>query len=195
MGDDRVERRGVLGVAAGLLASLAGCGGLFIEPESTTPDAADRRAATPTPTPTATPAPTPRPATATATTTAAPLPNDVIEVRNRRFSVRPSTLKRFTEVGYYFEVENVGRRSIEYLEFRVAARYDHAEFSRIVGTDYHRVRFDPDGDGGETRPGLQPDETDPVQGDFRFERDGRAERSSDADRFDLELGLRRIRYR
>ncbi|MFB6256410.1 MAG: hypothetical protein ABEH58_06755 [Haloplanus sp.] len=198
MGDDRVERRGVLGGAVGLLASLAGCGGLFIEPESTaTPDAADRRTPTPTPTPTPTSSPASTPTSSPASTTAAPLPSDVIEVRNRRFSLRPSKLATFTEVDYYFQVENVGRRPIEYLEFRVAARYDHAELSRVVGTGYHRSRFDLEGDdgGSETRPGLQPDEVEPVRGSFRFERDGRAERSSDADRFVLELSLRRIRYR
>jgi hypothetical protein len=190
MGEDRVGRRAVLGGGASLLASLAGCGGLFIEPETTT-------TATPVAeeTPTATPAPTVAPTT-TATPTPVPLPGDVVEVRDRRFSLEPSRLERFTFVDYRFEVENVGQRPIRSLEFRVRVRYVHDEFSRVVGAAYPRVRFDADDDGenDEDREGLQVEETDPVTGRLRFERDGRAERSTAADRFDLELSVRRIRY-
>lgn len=195
MDDDRVERRAMLVGAAGLLTSLAGCGRLFIRPESTPVPGEDEGPTTRTATATPAPRVTSKP---TSTSTATPLPNDIIEVRNRRFSVRPSTLERYTEVDYSLEVENVGRRSIELVEFLVAVRYEHDAFSRVVGTDYPRARFDPEGDesdGDDARPGLQPDEIDPVRGTFRFERDGRAEKSSDDDRFALELSLRRIRYR
>jgi hypothetical protein len=191
MGDDRVERRGLLAAGAGLLASLTGCSGLFIEPEGTgTPGEGDASTATPTVTPTATATPTVTP-TATATTTPAPIPSEDIDVRNRRLSVRRTDLEAFAIVTYQFDVENVSDRTIGDVEFRVRVRYDHGEFSRIVATDYPRFRFDGDGDEDD---GLDPDETVLVAGDVRFERDGRSQGSTAADRFDLELTIRRIRH-
>ncbi|GAB6861689.1 hypothetical protein ACFR97_15015 [Haloplanus litoreus] len=200
MVDDRVGRRAFLGVGVGLLASLAGCGRLFIEPETTTTPGGGETPAS-TATPTATPAPTVRPdPTATATPSAAPLPSDDIEVRNRMLRIQRSQLEKFALVTYRFDVENVGRRTIRDVEFRVDVRYEHEEFSRIVATDYPRFVFDPtdggtdDGGSDESREGLQNGETDRVRETVRFERDGRAENSTVADRFDLELSVRRIRY-
>jgi len=202
MVDDRVGRRTLLGVGVGLLSSLAGCSGLFIEPESTT--------ATPsggTPTPMATPQPTPTTTetpepTATATPTAAPLPNDSIEVRNRELMVRRSQLEAFAFVDYRFDVENVGDRTIRDVEFQVDVRYEHEDVSRIVATDFHRFVFDPqdesdddDGEGDESSEGLQTDETDRVRETIRFERDGRDEGWTNVERYALELAVRRIRYR
>ncbi|WP_251342626.1 hypothetical protein [Haloplanus halophilus] len=195
MVDDRVGRRTLLGAGVGLLASLAGCSGLFIEPETTTPTAGADSTATATPT--ARPAPTDRPApTARPTATAAPLPSDRIEVRNRLLTVDRSQLEKFALVTYRFDVENVGRRTVRDVEFRVDVRYDHEELSRVVATAYPRFVFDPGGDEGsdEAREGLQPDETDRVRGETRFERDGRAENSTAVERFDLELSVRRVRY-
>jgi len=195
MVDDRVGRRAFLGAGVGLLASLAGCGRLFIEPETTTTPGGGGTPTTDTPT--ATPAPTGRPdPTATATPSAAPLPSDDIEVRNRRLRIRRSQLEKFALVTYRFDVENAGRRTIRDVEFRVTVRYDHEEFSRIVATDYPRFVFDP-ADGGESdgaEEGLESDETDRVRETVRFERDGRAENSTAAERFDLELSVRRVRY-
>ncbi|MFB6101918.1 MAG: hypothetical protein ABEJ73_05075 [Haloplanus sp.] len=200
MGDDRIERRALLGVGAGVLASLAGCGRLFIEPESTTTTTPTTETATttPEPTPTATATPSPEPTT-TPTATAAPLPSEVIEIQNRQLTVRRSRFERFGLVSYRFEVENTGQRAIEYAEFRVRARYDHADISRIVGTAYPRFRFDAGGDDDDTseesRPGLQAGETDRVRERLRFERDGRANGSTADERFYLELSVRRLRYR
>jgi hypothetical protein len=191
MGDDRVERRTLLGAGAGLLASLSGCSGLFIEPEATgTPDGSASTptpTATPTPTPTATPEPTPEP-----TPTPAPLPSEDIEIRNRRLAIRRSQFEKFALVTYRFDIENVGSRTIRDVEFRVRVRYEHEEFSRLVATDYPRFWFDDDEDDDED--GLDPDDTASVSGRVRFERDGRAQESTVGDRFDLELAVRRIRY-
>ena len=199
MVDDRVGRRAMLGAGVGLLASLSGCSRLFIEPETTTPtpdggEPSTPSTATPTPEPTDRPEPTGR-----STQTAVSLPNDHIDVSNRQFSIRRSRLETVALVTYRFDVENVGNRTIRDVEFRVDLRYEHEDLSRIVGTDFHRFVFDPpddtDGEGGdETREGLQPDETDVVGENLRFERDGRAQHSTAADRFDLELTVRRIRY-
>jgi hypothetical protein len=191
MGDDRVERRTLLGAGAGLLASLSGCSGLFIEPEATgTPDegaSTPTPTATPTPTPTATPEPTPEP-----TPTPAPLPSEDIEIRNRRLAIRRSQLEKFALVTYRFDIENVGSRTIRDAEFRVRVRYDHEEFSRLVAVGYPRFWFDDDDDDDED--GLDPDDTASVSERVRFERDGRAQESTAVDRFDLELAIRRIRY-
>jgi hypothetical protein len=197
MGDDRVERRTILGVGVGVLASLTGCSGLFIEPETTgTPGEGAGATATATPTPTSEPTPTsPTPTaepTPTATPTPAPLPSEHIEVRNRRLTVRRTELEKFATVGYLFDVENVGTRTIRDVEFRVRVRYDHEDFSRIVATDYPRFRFDLDDDDDDD--GLETDETKTVNGRVRFERDGRAQESTAADRFDFDLSIRRIRY-
>ncbi|WP_049937103.1 hypothetical protein [Haloplanus natans] len=189
MGDDRVERRTILGAGAGLLASLSGCSGLFIEPEATGTPGGDAPTATTTATPTATatPEPTPEP-----TPTPAPLPSEDIEIRNRRLAVRRSQFEKFAFVTYRFDIENVGTRTIRDAEFRVRVRYEHEEFSRLAATDYPRFRFDDDADDDED--GLTPDETAGVSGRVRFERDGRAQESTAGERFDLELAVRRIRY-
>ena len=191
MGDDRVERRTILGAGAGLLASLSGCGGLFIEPEATgTPDgdaSTPTATATPEPTATATPEPTPEP-----TPTPAPLPSKDIEIRSRRLAIRRSQFEKFALVTYRFDIENVGPRTIRDIEFRVRVRYEHEEFSRLVAAGYPRFWFDDDEDDDED--GLDPDDTTSVSGRVRFERDGRAEESTAIDRFDLELAVRRIRY-
>lgn len=197
MGDDRVERRTLLGAGAGLLASLAGCSGLFIEPESTgTPDgetatATSTATATATPTATATATATPG-QTPSPTATAAPLPSERIDVRNRGLDVRRSRLETFAIVTYRFDIENTGERTIRDAEFRVRVRYEHEEFSRIVATAYPRFRFDDDDDDDDD--GLEADETVRVSDRVRFERDGRAQKSTAADRFDLELSIRRLRY-
>jgi len=195
MGDDRVERRTILGAGAGLLATLSGCSGLFIEPEATgTPDggvSTPTAAATPTPTPTATatPEPTPEP-----TPTPAPLPSEDIEVRNQRLAVRRSQFEKFALVTYRFDVENVGTRTIRDVEFRARVRYQHDEVSRLVATGYPRFWFDDDDDEDDDEDGLDPDDTASVSERVRFERDGRAQESTAVDRFDLELAVRRIRY-
>ncbi|MEF8856555.1 MAG: hypothetical protein V5A16_03945 [Haloplanus sp.] len=191
MGDDRVERRAIIGVGAGLLAALAGCGGLFIEPEPTsTPPGGEGPSATPTASPTATVTATPPPTdtpTRTPTRTATPMPSEVIAVRNRRLTVERTRLEKFALVTYRFDVENAGDRTIRDVEFRIRVRYEHEDYSRIVAVDYPRFRFDDD-------DGLETDESERVIGDIRFERDGRAQESTARDRFDLELTVRRIRY-
>lgn len=196
MGDDRIERRALLGAGAGLLASISGCSGLFIEPETTgTPAGGEESTATPTRTATATPTvePTATPTvTAESTATAAPLPSEDVEIRNRQLAVRRSRLAKFAVVTYRFDIENVGERPIRDVEFRVRIRYDHEEFSRIVATAYPRFWFDSDGDDEDD--GLDTDETARVVEEVRFERDGRAGESTAVDRFDLELSIRRIRY-
>lgn len=196
MGDDRVERRAILGAGAGLLASLAGCSGLFIEPEATgTPDGGPGTSPTGTPTETATPAPTvggPGTTARTPTATATPIPSEAIEIRNRRLSLTRSQLEKFAIVTYRFDVENTSDRAIRDIEFRVRVRYEHEEHSRIVATDYPRFWFDQDDDGDDD--GLETDEKRGVTDEVRFERDGRAEDSTDAERFALELAVRRIRY-
>lgn len=200
MVEERVGRRAILGAGAGLLASLAGCGRLFIEPETTpTPggEPTPTTTATPEPAPTATPTETPEP-TATPTATPEPLPSDVLDVRNRRLAVSMSQFEQFAFVGYRFDVENTGGRTMTDVEFRAAARYEHGDVSRLVATAYPRFRFDRSADEdatGEDRKGLQPGETDTVGDRLRFERDGRAEKSTDSSRFSLELTVRRVRYR
>jgi hypothetical protein len=196
MVDNRVGRRTLLGVGVGLLSSLAGCSGLFIEPEptttTTTPDGTRTRTGTPTPTTTDAAEPT----AAAATSTAAPLPIDVIEVRNRTLTVRRSSLELFAFVDYRFDVENVGGRTIRDVEFRVDVRYEHEDVSRIVATDVHRFVFDPRAEtDDEGDVGLQVDESRGVSETVRFERDGRDEDWMDTERYDLELAVRRIRYR
>lgn len=187
MGDDRIERRTVLGAGVGLLASLTGCSGLFIEPETTgTPGPGDGRQ---TPTPTPTPAPTPA-RTPTPTETAAPLPSEAVEVRNRLLAVRLTELEKFAIVTYRFDVENTGTRAIRDIEFRVRVRYEHEEVSRIIATDYPRFWFDEEGDDDD---GLDSDETVAVAERVRFERDGRAQDSTAPERFELELSIRRVR--
>ncbi|AXG07974.1 hypothetical protein DU500_16915 [Haloplanus rubicundus] len=192
MGDDRIGRRTILGAGAGLLASLTGCSGLFIEPETTgTPGSGDGDAgSTATPTPAPTPAPTATPARTPLTETPAPLPSEDIEVQNRRLAVRLTELEKFAVVSYRFGVENTGTRTIRDVEFRVRVRYEHEEVSRIVATDYPRFWFD-DGDDDD---GLDTDDTTTVADQVRFERDGRAQNSVAPNRFELELSIRRIRY-
>jgi len=197
MGDDRVERRALLGVGAGLLASLTGCSGLFVEPERTetpggeTPTPTSASTSTPTPTPTVTTRTDTPARTPSATRTAPPLPGDDIEIRNRRIDIERSQLERFATVAYRFDVENTGTRTIRDIEFRVRVRYEYEGVSRIVAVDYPRFWFDTDDDD----EGLEADETERVTDQVRFERDGRAEDSTAVDRFDLELSVRRIRHR
>jgi len=195
MVDDRVGRRTLLGVGVGVLSSLAGCSGLFIEPEPTTATPDGTR--TPTGTPAATPATTEASEpTAADAPTAGPLPNDVIEVRNRTLVVRRSQLELFAFVDYRFDVENVGDRTIRDVEFRVDVRYEHEDVSRIVATDFHRFVFDPRADiDDEEDVGLQVDETRRVGETVRFEHGEQDEGWMDTDRYDLELAVRRIRYR
>jgi hypothetical protein len=189
MGDDRTGRRAILGAGAGLLASLAGCSGLFIEPETTgTPGSGDG-GATPTRTPTRTPTPPAR--TPPPTATPASLPSEDVEVRNRQLAVRRTELEKFAFVRYQFDVENTGERPIRDVEFRVRVRYEHAEVFRIVATDYPRFRFGRDDDEDD---GLDPGDTATVVERVRFERDGRAQESTALDRFDVELSIRRIRH-
>jgi hypothetical protein len=199
MGDDRIGRRTILGAGAGLLASLTGCSGLFIEPETTgTPGPGDGGAGS-TPTPTPTPAGTPAgtgtgtPARTSSTETPAPLPSEEVEVRNRLLAVRLTELEKFAVVSYRFDVENTGTRTIRDVEFRVRVRYEHEEVSRIVATDYPRFWFD-DEDDDDDDDGLDTDDTAAVAERVRFERDGRAQESTASDRFELELSIRRIRY-
>ena len=201
MGDECVDRRVILGAGVGLLASLSGCGRLFVEPE-TTPDGGDTPAPTPTATATATATPPPsRTATRTATPTPTvdPLPSDGIEVRNRRLSIRLTPTETYAFVGYRFDVENTGDRPISDVEFRVDVRYAHEDVSRVVATDYPRFWFvpledrDDDDDDDEDSEGLDTDDSERVFDEVRFERDGRAEESTDLDRFDIELTLRRVR--
>jgi hypothetical protein len=195
MANDRVGRRAILGAGAGLLASLAGCSGLFIEPEPTSTPPGSAATSTPTASPTATatatPAPTDTP-TRTPTRTATPIPSEVVEIRNRRLTVERTQLEKFALVAYRFDVENTGDRTIRDVEFRSRVRYEHADYSRIVAVDYPRFRFD--GDDDDDDDGLETDGTERVTGEIRFERDGRAQESTAADRFDLELAIRRIRY-
>ncbi|RMB12847.1 hypothetical protein [Haloplanus aerogenes] len=195
MGDDRVERRAILGVGAGLLASLAGCSGLFIEPETTSTPVGGEPGATPTPMATATATPTESatdtPTQPTRTATATPMPSESVEIRNRLLAVERSQLEKFAHVTYRFDVENVGNRAIRDIEFRVRVRYEHEEYSRLVATDYPRFWFD---DGDDDDDGLDADEEERVIGQVRFERDGRAQESTAVDRFSLELAIRRIRY-
>ena len=177
MGDDRIERRTVLGAGVGLLASLTGCSGLFIEPETTgTPGPGDG-GQTPTP-----------------TETAAPLPSEAVAVRNRLLAVRLTELEKFAVVTYQFDVENTGTRAIRDVEFRVRVRYEHEEVSRIVATDYPRFWFDEEGDDDDDDDGLGSDETVAVAERVRFERDGQAQDSTAPERFGLELSIRRTRY-
>jgi len=194
MGDDRVERRAILGAGAGLLASLSGCSGLFIEPEGTGTPGGGEPGTAPTPTATTTATPTDTatetPARPTRTATATPMPSEAIEIRNRLLTIERSQLEKFAFVTYRFDVENVGRRPIRDIEFRVRLRYEHEEYSRIVATDYPRFWFDDDDDDD----GLGPDDEERVIDQVRFERDGRAQESTAVDRFDLELAIRRIRY-
>lgn len=195
MGDDRIERRAILGAGVGLLASLTGCSGLFIEPEATgTPgdggSGGEGTTATATPTPTAAPTATPDP-TATATATPAPPPSEHLDVRNRQLAIRRSELEKYALVSYRFDIENTGSRTISDAEFRVRIRYEHEAFSRLVAVDYPRFWFDTADDDED---GLDPDETETVLGQVRFERDGRAQESTVIDRFDIDLSIRRIRY-
>ncbi|WP_248895999.1 hypothetical protein [Haloplanus halobius] len=185
MEEERVGRRSILGAGTALLASLAGCGGLFIDPEPT--DTPGGRTPTPEPTPTPTPAPTVEPTT-TPTATPEPLPSDLIDVRSRRLSIQRSQLETFALVDYRFDVENTGRRVIDAIEFRVSLRYEHEDISRSVGSAYPRFRFDTD----DEDDGLRRGETETVRGNLRFERDGRAQESTDTDRFSIELTVRRI---
>jgi hypothetical protein len=193
MGDDRVERRTILGAGVGLLASLTGCSGLFIEPETTGTAGPGDGGSTATPTATTTPPPTATPAqTPPPTATPAPLPSEDVEVRNRRLAVRLTELEKFAVVAYRFDIENTGTRTIRDVEFRVRVRYEHEEVSRIVATDYPRFWFDDGGDDDEN--GLDADETATVAERVRFERDGRAQKSTAPDRFGLELSIRRIQH-
>jgi len=196
MGDDRVDRRTILGAGAGLLASLTGCSGLFIEPEATATPGGGASTPTPAETPTVTPTTTPTEAaterperTVTATTT--PVPSDAVELRNPQLIIERTELEQFAIVTYRFDVENTGSRTIRDIEFRIRVRYEHEEYSRIVATAYPRFWFD---EGDEEEEGLETDEIERMIGQLRFERDGRAEESTAADRFDLEFTIRRIRY-
>jgi hypothetical protein len=190
MGDDRAGRRTVLGAGVGLLASLAGCSGLFIEPETTGTPASGNGGTTPTRTPTGTPTETSTPPrTPSPTETAVPLPSEDVEVRNRLLAVRLTELETFAVVTYQFDVENTGTRAIRDVEFRVRVRYEHDEVSRVVATDYPRFRFDEE----DEEDGLGSDETATVVDQVRFERDGRAQDSTASERFGLDLSIRRIR--
>lgn len=196
MADDRVERRTILGAGAGLLASLSGCGGLFIE-ETATPGSATPTA-TAAPTKTASPTRTRR---RSSTETEAPAVSEDIEVDNREFVIELSQLEKFATVSYRFDIENTSDRTIRDVEFRLQVRYEHEDYVRIVATSYPRFWFDTDGDDDDDDDdddngdgGLAVDETERVRGEVRFERDGQAQESTDLDRFSLELTVRRIRF-
>ncbi|WP_299331532.1 hypothetical protein [Haloplanus sp.] len=207
MGDERVTRRAILGTGVGVLASLSGCGRLFIEPEPTPPDSGDTPASSPTATatepPTVTETVETRARARTRTAAAVALPGDGIEVRNRRLSIRLTPTESHAFVNYQFEVENTGERPITDVEFRVDVRYAREDVSRVVATDYPRFWFVPlasrgDGDeddGNGNGNGLDRDDSERVGNEVRFERDGRAEGSTDSDRFDIELAIRRVRRR
>ncbi|WP_435068981.1 hypothetical protein [Haloplanus sp. C73] len=186
MEDDRIGRRTLLGASAGLLASLSGCSGLFIE-ETATPGGTSTPTATPRPTATTTATATRR---RSPTETEAPAASDDVEVDNRGFVIELDRLEKYATVVYRFDVENTSDRVIRDVEFRVRVRYEHEDYARIVATDYPRFWFDT----GDDDDGLGTGSTERVRNDVRFERDGRAQESTDSDRFSLELTVRRVRF-
>ncbi|WP_423750713.1 hypothetical protein [Salinirarus marinus] len=181
MADEPIGRRRVLQGAVALLSVLPGCGNVFIEEPTPTPDERG-----PTPAPTQTPAPTPADTPTPAPTPTAALPSNRLEIRRSAFSLRLDRFESAVYVDFEVRIENVSRRVLEFVEYRVDVRYDAPELSRTVATDYFSRRFP---------EGLEAGETARLTGTAKFVRDGRAERSTDEDDFALEFAFREVDFR
>ncbi|MFB6121950.1 MAG: hypothetical protein ABEJ78_00630 [Haloferacaceae archaeon] len=185
MADESIGRRRVLQGGVALLSLLPGCGNVFIEEPTPTPDGTGPTP-TPEPTPTPTPAPTPDGSPTPASTPTATLPSDRLELRGTGFTLRLDKFESAVYVDFEVQIENVSRAVLDFVEYRVDVRYRASEVSRTVATDYFSRRFP---------EGLEPDETALLTGTAKFVRDGRAERSTDADDFALEFAFRDVEFR
>ncbi|MFC6989446.1 hypothetical protein ACFQJD_13380 [Haloplanus sp. GCM10025708] len=103
-----------------------------------------------------------------------------------RLLLRLDRFESAVYVDFEVRIENVSRRVLEFVEYRVDVRYDAPELSRTVATDYFSRRFP---------EGLEAGETARLTGTAKFVRDGRAERSTDEDDFALEFAFREVDFR
>ncbi|QLG62302.1 hypothetical protein [Halorarum salinum] len=196
------SRRGVLASLAGVagLAVTAGCSsgggepvagdGATSSPSTRTEHdgttAARERTVTATATPTAT-----REPTATPVAAAVP-PNGSLRLVDSGVSV--SAGGGSTEGDAFVRLRNVGGPTpvtYEVLELRFDLLYTAVDGDRTrVATAYGTAGFRDERDGG-----FAPGETGTVRAAIEFDRDGRAERSTDDERFDVEFAYRRVAYR
>jgi hypothetical protein len=180
MTDDKVDRRGLLargGAAA--LAALAGCSGVFT-------DAGSDETPTPTSAPTQTPTPT---ATPTATPSRTPGAGSVIEVTDQALTVGTPGDGTMAVLDVAVDFENVGERTVTGLNLRIDVVYRPDTQRRTVTVDYVGTNFDGDEDDG-----LPSGDVETLRYETRFPRDGRAEKSTDADDFGLQFQMRRIEF-
>lgn len=185
MADESIGRRRLLRAGVALLTVLPGCGNVFIEEPTPTPDG-DGGAVETTPESTPTPEPTPAASPTPEPTPTPVLPSNRLELRGSNFSLRLNKFDSVVYVDVELLVRNVGQRALERLEYRVDVRYETAELSRVVATDYLSRRFP---------KGLGQGSNTLLSGTTRFPRDGRAERSTDEADFSLDLTFRAAEFR
>lgn len=172
---------------AGTLAALAGCSGLFTQPESdSTPTVSEEGPGTETATATATPTPN---ATATTNATATATPADdgtAIEILGYTIDIRYVDEQDISVADVTFDIENASDRAISRVEFRADLVYRPNTENRSVAVDYVGSAFD---DGT-----LEADEEESLAYGTRYPNDGRTDGSTDPDDFGLRLQLRDLAF-
>lgn len=217
-------RRRLLATLPAGLTALAGCAGLFsggptgtapgdgdgdADPDGSSPDTGTRTPAPegePEPEPTSEPEATASPAgtatetpppAPTPTRTAAPAPpGDSLRVDGDRTGLAVVRGDYYTSFRATVTVENTGELVFDRVEFRVDVSYEppgDEGAERVASAYVERRTF-----GGDSPETLAPEESagfvvDPDR--LRFERDGRANGSTDVDDFRLDLTFRRVEYR
>jgi len=198
------SRRDVLGGLCGLACAvgLAGCGGGGDSVTAVPAEGTDGvSTATEVGGATATASPTPEStAPATAEPTASPTPTATpmearVPPRGSLSLVRTSVAvgddDGYTEATPRVVLDNVGDVRYDLLELRFDLHYTppgRPDDRRRVASGYGLREFVDEG-------GFQPGERRGVDGEVRYLRDGRADRSADAERFDVEFAYRRVEYR
>jgi hypothetical protein len=212
----RPTRRRLLATLPVALSGLAGCSGGFglgggsdPDPGTPTPGAATGRsdagdgAGSTTPgegEPSGTPGegtPTATPPRSTPTLTAAPAPpGDALRLDAERTTLDARRDDYYTGFAAAIVLENVGDLTFDRIELRVDVRFvpPGGGDPFAVATAYvDRRTF-----GGDSPETLAPGESTTLSlrpDRLRFERDGRAQGSTDDDDFDLDLTFRRVEYR
>ena len=199
-GPDRRGRRAVLAGLGGL-ACAVGLAGCSESGNSVTavPSEEIGGAATPTATdvPEATATPTDRPTSesmASSTPTATPMEARVPprgSLSLVRTDVAVANDDGYTEATPRVVLDNVGDVTYELLELRYDLHYTplgRSDSRRQIASGYGIEEFD-----GES--GFRPGDRRAISGEVRYLRDGRADRSTDAERFDVAFAFRRVRYR
>lgn len=175
----RTRRRVLAGLGVGALAGLSGCGALFTSPDTEPAASPSETFSATSPTPTIADSPS----SPTSTPTSA---GTIVDLVGHRLSLRPSDGLYNTLVTVTVDFRNAGDRGLSLVTLRVALRYTAAGANRVVAVDYVGDRF-----GGS---GLAPGGSESVGYETAFPRDGRADRSTDPDDFDIDARVQRIEF-